>query len=58
MLYKHSGVAQTKIGQLLGGVDYGAVYQLRQRMKKQLPYDRSLKDQYEQVEQRVQNVEC
>lgn len=58
MLYKYSGINQAEIGQLLGGVDYGAVYQLRQRMKKQLTYNKSLKEQYEHVEQRIRNVEC
>jgi REP element-mobilizing transposase RayT len=58
MLYKYSSIKQAGIGQLLGGVDYGAVYQLRHRMKKQLTNNKSLRELYEQIEQRIRNVEC
>jgi len=42
MLYKYSGLTQAQIGELLGGVDYGAVYQLRYRMKERLTQDNVL----------------
>jgi hypothetical protein len=31
LLYKYNALSETKIGQLLGGIDYGAVHQLRRR---------------------------
>ncbi len=31
LLYKYNTLSETKIGQLLGGIDYGAVHQLRRR---------------------------
>ena len=56
MLYKYSGIKEADIGQLLGGVDYGAVYQLRHRLKKQLMHNRTLKERYEQIEKRIQQM--
>jgi len=59
MLYKYSGLTQAQIGELLGGVDYGAVYQLRYRMKERLTQDNVLQLQYRNVEQTIrENVEC
>jgi len=59
MLYKYSGFTQTQIGKLLGGVDYGAVYQLRYRMKERLARDNVLQLQYRNVEQTIKkSVEC
>jgi hypothetical protein len=59
MLYKYSGLTQAQIGELLGGVDYGAVYQLRYRMKKRLTQDNVLQLQYRNVEQAIkESVEC
>ena len=47
------------IGELLGGVDYGAVYQLRYRMKERLTQDNVLQLQYGNIEQTIrENVEC
>lgn len=59
MLYKYSGLTQVQIGELLGGVDYGAVYQLRYRMKERLTQDNALQLQYRNIEQTIRgNVEC
>jgi len=59
MLYKYSGLTQAQIGELLGGVDYGAVYQLRYRMKERLTQDDVLQLQYGNIEQTIkENVEC
>jgi REP element-mobilizing transposase RayT len=59
MLYKYSGLTQVQIGELLGGVDYGAVYQLRYRMKERLTQDNVLQLQYRNVEQAIkESVEC
>ena len=59
MLYKYSGLTQEQIGELLGGVDYGAVYQLRYRMKERLTQDNALQLQYRNIEQTIrENVEC
>ena len=46
ILYKYSGLTQAHICYLLGGVDYGAVYQLRYRMKERLTQDNVLQLQY------------
>ena len=59
MLYKYSGLTQAQIGELLGGVDYGAVYQLRYRMKERCTQDNVLQLQYRNIEQTIrENVEC
>jgi len=59
MLYKYSGLTQAQIGELLWGVDYGAVYQLRSRMKERLTQDNVLQLQYRNVEQTIkESVEC
>lgn len=59
MLYKYSGLTQAQIGKLLGGVDYGAVYQLRYRMKERLTQNNVLQLQYRNIEQTIrENVEC
>ncbi|HEC78465.1 MAG TPA: hypothetical protein ENI34_04895 [candidate division WOR-3 bacterium] len=59
MLYKYSGLTQAQIGNLLGDVDYGAVYQLRYRMKKRLAHNKRLQVQYRNIEQAIKkNVEC
>ena len=31
LLYKYNALSETKIGQLLGSIDYGTVHQLRRR---------------------------
>lgn len=57
--YVNCGLTQAQIGELLGGVDYGAVYQLRYRMKERLTQDNVLQLQYGNIEQTIkENVEC
>lgn len=56
MLYKYSGLTQLQIGQLLGNVDYGAVYQLRHRMKERLIQDDILKLRYSEVEKKIKEM--
>jgi hypothetical protein len=56
MLYKYSGLTQVQIGELLGGVDYGAVYQLRYRMKERLTQDNALQLQYRNIEQTIRHL--
>gem|GEM_PF-4567126 len=59
MLYKYSGLTQAQIAELLWGVDYGAVYQLRSRMKERLTQDNVLQLQYGNIEQTIkESVEC
>jgi hypothetical protein len=59
MLYKYSGLKQVQIGQVLGGIDYGAVYQLRRRIKEQLAHNKVLKSQYNEIENKIRkSVEC
>jgi len=50
LLYKYSGLTETKIGQLLGSIDYGAVHQLRRRLRKQMDYDSGIREKHVEVE--------
>jgi hypothetical protein len=56
LLYKYSGMTQAEIGRLLGGIDYGAVYQLRQRLRTLIQKDSRALRQYEQAERRIREM--
>jgi len=56
LLYKYSNLTQMQIGQLLGEVDYGAVYQLRRRLKERMSWDGQVKSQYMKVEKKLKEI--
>ncbi|MBN2619798.1 transposase [candidate division WOR-3 bacterium] len=53
MLYKYCSLTLKQIGQILGDVDYGAVYQLRRRLKDRMMNDDVLNARYVVVEQEI-----
>jgi putative transposase len=50
MLYKYCNLTQSQIGQLLGKIDYGAVYQLRTRLKKKMIRDKRTRQKFQFIE--------
>jgi putative transposase len=56
MLYKFSGLTQMQIGQLLGGIDYSAVYQLRRRMKERFVQDKVLRLRFSEIERKIKKM--
>lgn len=56
MLYRYSGLTQVKIGGFLGGIDYGAVYQLRRRLKERFDQDKAIGSQFHRVDRKVREM--
>jgi putative transposase len=56
LLYRYSGLTQQQIGQLLGGIDYGAVYQLRRRMKERRTHDTALERKYHEADHKLKKM--
>ncbi len=56
LLYKYCNITQSQIGQLLGGIDYGAVHLLRRRLREKMCKDNILRKRYEEIEGKVKNV--
>jgi putative transposase len=56
LLYRYSGLTQQQIGRLLGGIDYGAVYQLRRRMKERLTHDTALARTYRAIDRKLKKM--
>lgn len=61
LLYRYSGITQTEIGKLLGGIDYSAVSKLRRRLQKKMVHDKHIATQYTkadgEMKQLLSNVE-
>lgn len=55
-LYQYSGLTQSMIGSLLGGIDYGGVHQLRRRLAKRLEHGGSAMKKYEDVEAELKKL--
>ncbi len=55
-LYRYSALTQSKIGSLLGGIDYGGVHQLRQRLARTIEQDSTAKKEYENVERELKKL--
>jgi chromosomal replication initiation ATPase DnaA len=49
LLYRYCGLNNREIGQILGGIDYGGVHQLRRRLKRRIKENVDFKKQYEHV---------
>ncbi len=56
LLYRYSGLTEARIGQILGGIDYGGVHQLRRRLQKLMEYDLSVREKYRVIEGFVQEL--
>ncbi len=57
LLHKYSELSQRQIGALLGGIDYGAVYLLRCRLREWMLRDLAIYKQFTEIEKKVYN-EC
>jgi hypothetical protein len=56
LLYRYSDLTEAGIGRLLGGIDYGAVHQLRRRLKQRVSHDPSVRLEYEGVERELNRL--
>jgi putative transposase len=56
LLYKYSDLTQVQIGRLLGNIDYGAVYQLRRRLKERIKRDMQVQRIYLKIEQKLKGI--
>ena len=56
ILYKFCDITETKIGTILGGIDYGAVYLLRRRFREKMAKDKTLSKKYKEIEEVMMNV--
>jgi REP element-mobilizing transposase RayT len=56
LLYKYCEITQSQIGQLLGNIDYGAVYLLRHRLREKMKRDVTVTRRYHELEAKVK--EC
>jgi len=50
LLYKFSGLTQSEIGKILGGIDYSGVYQIRRRLRDKLLHDEKSMKRFAKVE--------
>ncbi|MEO0136176.1 MAG: transposase [candidate division WOR-3 bacterium] len=57
LMYRYCDTTQSAIGEILGGIDYGAVYLLRRRLRERMDRDANLRKRYTEVEAKVRN-EC
>ena len=53
LLYKFCDITERKIGTILGGIDYSAVYLLRRRFREKMVMDTSLSKKYKKIEEVV-----
>jgi hypothetical protein len=56
LLYRYSDLTEAGIGRLLGGIDYGAVHQLRRRLKERVNRDPSVRVGYDGVERELNRL--
>ncbi|MBE0434026.1 transposase [candidate division WOR-3 bacterium] len=56
LLYKYCQITQAQIGKLLGGIDYGAVYLLRRRIRENMRTNVELKKRYDEIDTRVSRL--
>jgi hypothetical protein len=55
LLYKFSGLTQAQIGKILGGIDYGGVYQMRRRLREKILHDKKSMKRYIKVENELKS---
>lgn len=55
LLYRFSSIKQHEIGELLGGVSYSAISQLRRRLKRKMLKDTKVKEYFKQAETKVRS---
>ena len=49
LLHRHSGISQVEIGKLVGGIDYSAVSQARQRLQNRLRVEPGTRKRFEDI---------
>jgi hypothetical protein len=56
LLYRYCEITQGQIGQLLGGIDYVSVHQLRRRLKRKMAEDSKIRERYAELEELVKSL--
>ena len=56
LLYKYCEITQSQIGNILGGIDYGAVYLLRRRLREKMAENEAVSEKYKEIEAKVMNA--
>ena len=56
LLYKYCEITQSQIGNILGGIDYGAVYLLRRRLREKMVENETVSEKYKEIEAKVMNA--
>jgi putative transposase len=56
LMHKYCDLSQSQIGDLLGGIDYGAVHLLRRRLRKRMLKDPVVRKQWAELEGEVRNA--
>lgn len=56
LLYRYSGVTQTEIGKLLGGISYSGVSRLRKRLQSKLQTSQKARMKYNEAENRLRKL--
>jgi REP element-mobilizing transposase RayT len=56
LLFKYCKIAQTEIGEILGGIDYGAVHQLRRRLRELMVKDPAVRERYKAIDMKLKNA--
>lgn len=56
LLYKYCEITESQIGEILGSIDYSAVYLLRRRFREKMTKDVALTKKYEKIEATVKNT--
>ena len=52
ILYRYSGLKQSEIGEIVGGIDYSAVSQIRKRLQQKLDADKKMHALFREIETR------
>lgn len=53
LLYRYCEITQGQIGQILGGIDYVSVHQLRRRLQTRMTEDAQVRERYVEIEARI-----
>jgi len=57
LVHKYCAISQAQIGVMLGGIDDGAVHQLRRRLRERMVKNPAVRKQFAEIEEEVRN-EC
>jgi chromosomal replication initiation ATPase DnaA len=55
-LYRFCRITQPEIGEIVGGIDYSAVSQARNRLQRKLKVDRKLKARFDKIDRKLTDL--